>query len=81
MVGSDVFPTEIICPFFRGHSLVFRGVLKRNGYERPHEGSCFFFLGGGGTGEPKCLSGIFELGDHVKRAWPRMHGTQNLKLG
>ena len=53
-----------------------------------------FFLGGAGQAECKwhqemllgnfpvfCLSGIFELGDHVKRAWPRMDGTQNLKLG
>lgn len=45
-----------------------------------HTKAAVFFLGGG-TGEPKCFSGIFELGDHVKRAWPRMHGTHNLKLG
>ena len=59
MVGSDVFPTEIICPFFRGHSLVFRGVLKRNGYERPHEGSCFFFFGGGGELESQSACQVF----------------------
>lgn len=46
-----------------------------------HTEAAVFFFGEGGTGEAKCLSGIFELGDHVKRAWPRMHGTQNLKLG
>ena len=80
MVGSDVFPTEIICPFFRGHSLVFRVYLKETDMNG-HTKAAVFFFGGGGTGEPKCLSGIFELGDHVKRAWPRMHGTQNLKLG
>ena len=26
------------------------------------------------------LPGIFELGDHVKRAWPRMHRLHNLYL-